>query len=49
MVLELSFFVHLGKMKFASAMSSQLSLFERLLELPEGFRYHPYASGEGHR
>jgi alkylated DNA repair dioxygenase AlkB len=28
-------------MKFASAMSSQLSLFERLLELPEGFRYHP--------
>jgi hypothetical protein len=28
-------------MKFASAMSSQLSLFEPLLELPKGFRYHP--------
>jgi hypothetical protein len=28
-------------MKFASAMSSQLSLFERQLELPEGFRHHP--------
>src|SRR5260370_34436215 len=41
MVLGLSFFVHLGKMKFASAMSSQLSLFERQLELLEGFRYHP--------
>ena len=41
MVLGLSFFAHLGKMKFASAMSSQLRLFERQLELPEGFRYHP--------
>jgi alkylated DNA repair dioxygenase AlkB len=28
-------------MKFASAMSSQLSLFKHQLELPEGFRYHP--------
>jgi hypothetical protein len=41
MVLGLSLFVHVGKMKAASAMSSQPGLFERQLELPEGFRYHP--------
>jgi alkylated DNA repair dioxygenase AlkB len=39
MVLWLSFFLDLGKMKSASSMSSQLSLFERALEVPEGFRY----------
>jgi alkylated DNA repair dioxygenase AlkB len=41
MVLGLSLFVHVGKMKAGSAMSSQPGLFERQLELTEGFRYHP--------